>query len=1019
MERARLTKTFLLLLITIFCLPAWGQEATNISGRVVDDAGEPMIGVSIVEKGTTNATVTDLDGNFKLAVQRGATLVVSYVGYTTQEVRAAQGMKIILKENARVFDEVVVVGYGIQKKSSVTGAISQVKAEDMENRTITNAKQALQGKTAGVQLVSASASPGSSPTVRIRGFSSNVGSDPLYVVDGVRMTDIGGIDPNDIASMEILKDAASAAIYGAEAGNGVVLITTKKGKAGEGRISYSFQYVGQSLAKLPKLLNASEYTQYMREGNTFTQEFINANWDRTTDTDWLDVAFENSKMTKHNLAFTGGGERGNYYLSLSYLDNDGIVKGDADTYQRLTATVNSEYKIKDWLKVGTTNQIEKYNLRQVSTNNEYGSLLTAVMMMDPLTPNVYTGTLPFHVQNALSMHKHLLTDADGHYYGISPFYLGEQYHPMIMRDNTVGKTSGFTVNGSIYADFTPLRGFTFTSRLGYRLSGTRQSNTQLPFYGNGVQSRDYVSHNAQSNTAIYYQWENFANYMRSFGRHNVNGMVGMSYQETTTDFVRGELNAKGENALLKNDPLFFFLKYGSPSATKAVDGEKLRSARLSYFGRLSYDYANRYYAQFSLRADAADLALLPHNTRWGYFPAASIGWTISEESFFAPLRNTINSLKLRASWGQNGSLSALGNYSYSTTMEQNGLYPFLTGNVYVRGANPTALGNDDLKWETSEQADLGIDAYALDSRLNFSVDYFNKKTKDLLIWKTTPSLSIGGETSPINAGNVSNKGFELELGWRDNIKGFSYGIRANLATISNKVTYIDPSISRLPGSTFHTYTVTYFEKDYPVYYFRGYKFAGIDAASGNPTFEDLDNSGEVNDGDLTYIGDAIPDFTYGITLTAAYRGFDLTVFGTGSQGNDIFNCINRPDYAASNKQKELFFDDRWTPTHTNATQPRAGATNMDKYATSSAMVFDGSYFKIKQIQLGYTLPKQWTSKLFINNARIYLSMDDFFTFTKYKGFDPEASANATSGMGIDKGAYPNSKKLVIGFNIDF
>ena len=782
MERARLTKTFLLLLITIFCLPAWGQEATNISGRVVDDAEEPMIGVSIVEKGTTNATVTDLDGNFKLAVQRGATLVVSYVGYTTQEVRAAQGMKIILKENARVFDEVVVVGYGIQKKSSVTGAISQVKAEDMENRTITNAKQALQGKTAGVQLVSASASPGSSPTVRIRGFSSNVGSDPLYVVDGVRMADIGGIDPNDIASMEILKDAASAAIYGAEAGNGVVLITTKKGKVGEGRISYSFQYVGQSLAKLPKLLNASEYTQYMREGNTFTQEFINANWDRTTDTDWLDVAFENSKMTKHNLAFTGGGERGNYYLSLSYLDNDGIVKGDADTYQRLTATVNSEYKIKDWLKVGTTNQIEKYNLRQVSTNNEYGSLLTAVMMMDPLTPNVYTGTLPFHVQNALSMHKHLLTDADGHYYGISPFYLGEQFHPMIMRDNTVGKTSGFTVNGSIYADFTPLRGFTFTSRLGYRLSGTRQSNTQLPFYGNGVQSRDYVSHNAQSNTAIYYQWENFANYMRSFGRHNVNGMVGMSYQETTTDFVRGELNAKGENALLKNDPLFFFLKYGSPSATKAVDGEKLRSARLSYFGRLSYDYANRYYAQFSLRADAADLALLPHNTRWGYFPAASIGWTISEESFFAPLRNTINSLKLRASWGQNGSLSALGNYSYSTTMEQKGLYPFLTGNVYVRGANPTALGNDDLKWETSEQADLGIDAYALDSRLNFSVDYFNKKTKDLLIWKTTPSLSIGGETSPINAGNVSNKGFELELGWRDNIKGFSYGIRANLAT---------------------------------------------------------------------------------------------------------------------------------------------------------------------------------------------------------------------------------------------
>ena len=352
-------------------------------------------------------------------------------------------------------------------------------------------------------------------------------------------------------------------------------------------------------------------------------------------------------------------------------------------------------------------------------------------------------------------------------------------------------------------------------------------------------------------------------------------------------------------------------------------------------------------------------------------------------------------------------------------MTQSGLYPFTSGINYLRGVSPSTMGNDNLKWETSEQTDIGIDAYAFNSRLNFSMDYFNKKTKDLLIWNTTPSLEIGGNTSPINAGNVSNKGFEFELGWRDHIKDFSYGIRANLATISNKVTYIDPSITRLAGSTFHTYTVTYFEQNYPVYYFRGYKFAGIDPKTGNPTFEDLDKSGNISDGDLTYIGDAIPDFTYGLTLTAAYKGFDLTIFGTGSQGNDIFNCINRPDYAASNKQKELFYTDRWTVNHTTATQPRAGAANMDKYACSSAMVFDGSYFKIKQIQLGYTLPKKWISKIAVSNARVYLSLDDFFTFTKYKGFDPEASANATSGMGIDKGVYPMSKKFVLGFNIDF
>ena len=984
----RLSTLLALLVIGTACALA---QTMKISGTVTDEMGEPLIGVSVVEKGTSKGGITDFDGKYVIEVSSGATISFSYIGYVTQEKKATSKIiNVSLKPDSKTLEDVVVVGYGVQKKSSVTGAISQVKAEDMENRTITDAKQALQGKTAGVQIVSSSAAPGSSPTVRVRGFSSNVSSEPLYVVDGVRLSDISGIDPNDIASMEILKDAASAAIYGAEAGNGVVLITTKKGKAGEGKISYSFQYTGQSLAHVPNMLNAEEYIDYMTESSTFTKDYLLKNWDGVTNTDWTKVAFENSKMLKHNVAFTGGGDRGNYYLSLTYLNNNGIVKGDADSYQRLTATINSEYKIKNWLKVGTTNQIEKYNVRQVSSNSEYGSLLTSVMMLDPLTPDTYSAdNLPFNMANALHNGKHLLTDENGNYYGVSKFYAGEQYHPMIMRDNSLAKNSGFNINGSIYADFTPIKGFTFTSRFGYRLAGSRSSSTSLPFYGNSVQSNDYVSQNGQSSTTIYYQWENFANYMKSFGQHNVNAMAGMSYQEQSNDYVSGGLS------------------------------EKTRTAKLSYFGRIGYNYANKYFAQFSLRADAADLALLPKNTRWGYFPAASAGWTISEEKFFESLRKTINSLKFRASWGQNGSLSALSGYSYSTDMSQSGLYPFTSGINYTRGVSPSTMGNDNLKWETSEQTNIGFDTYLFNSRLNFSADYFVKKTKDLLIWNTTPSLEIGGSTSPINAGNVSNKGFEFELGWRDHIKDFTYSIRGNLATLKNKVTYIDPSITRLAGTSFHTYTVTYFEQNYPVYYFRGYQFDGIDKETGNPTFKDLDNSGDLSDGDLTYLGDAIPDFTYGITLTAAYKGLDLTVFGTGSQGNEIFNCINRPDYAASNKQKDLFYTDRWTPTNTNGTQPRAGAANMDKYACSSAMVFDGSYFKIKQIQLGYTLPKKLTNKIAISNARVYVSLDDFFTFTSYKGFDPEASANSTSGMGIDKGAYPMSKKLVLGFNIDF
>ena len=995
--------------------------AQGIKGTVIDENGEPVIGATVAEKSNPkNATITDFDGNFTVNVNAGKIIQITYIGYETQETAAKNGMTIKLRPDNKVLDEVVVVGYGVQKKSSVTGAISQVKPEDMENRTIANAQQALQGKTSGVQIIQSSAAPGSSPTIRVRGYSSNSSSEPLFVVDGVRLGDISGIDPSTIASMEILKDAASAAIYGAEAGNGVVLITTKKGKPGQGKISYDFMFTDESLARIPKMLNSEQYIQYMDEGYIFTKDYLLKNWDGVTNTAWTDVAFNHGHMQKHALSFTGGNERGNYYLSLAYLNNNGIVKGDADVYKRLTATINSEYKIKDWLKVGTTNQIEKYDVRSVSSNNEYGSLLTSILMLDPLTPDTYTAeNLPYQMVNAQANGKQLLQDENGNYYAVSKFYAGEQYHPMIMRDNGLSKNQGFNINGSIYGDFTPAKGLTITSRFGYRLAGSNNSSTSLPFYGNGVQSRDFLDFSAGSSTSIYYQWENFANYMKTFGGHTVTAMVGMSFQKSTSNNVNGSLTANGEDALKKNDPLFYYLNYANASATKGVSGETNESTKYSYFGRLSYDFMGRYLLQASLRADAADLSKLSKKTRWGYFPAVSVGWTLSEEKFFAPLKSWFDSLKFRASWGQNGSLSALGGYSYSTDMALGGLYPFSSGINYTQAAAPSTMGNDDLKWETSEQLNFGFDGILLGGRMTFGVDYFIKKTKDLLVWGTTPSLIIGGSTSPMNAGNVENKGFEFELGWRDHIGDFNYSIRGNLSTLSNKVTYIDPSITRLSGSNFHTYTITYFEKGYPVYYFRGYKFAGIDSETGNPLFEDLDDDGKVSDGDLTCIGDAIPDFTYGITLTAAYKGIDLTVFGTGSYGNQIFNCINRPDYAASNRLKEVFYDNRWTAENKNGTVPRAGANDMDKYACSSAMVYDGSFFKIKQIQLGYTLPKSLINKVFLSHARIYASLDDFFTFSKYPGFDPEAATNATSGMGIDKGGYPTSKKVVLGLNIEF
>ena len=1015
-------------LFLLMCVPfAMAQGPAKVTGKVIDDLGEPMIGVSVQVKGTTSGAITDIDGNYSVNVEPGATLVFSYVGYIPQEHVVKGGtLNVTLKEDTETLEEVVVIGYGVQKKSSVTGAISQVKAADMENRTITTAAQALQGKTAGVQLITSSGGPGETPTIRVRGYSSNVASDPLYVVDGVRLSDISGIDPNDIESMEVLKDAASAAIYGAEAGNGVILITTKKGRPGQTKISYDFQFASQSIARVPKLMNAQEYIAYMTEaapGGTslIPVSSIEANWDGVTDTDWVDAIFENSKMQKHNLSFAGGSDRGSYYLSLTYLNNNGIIVGDNDKYNRMTATINADYKIKPWLKVGTTNQIEKYSVRRVTGQNAYGSTLSAVLMMDPLTAPTYSpDNLPVNMQNLLNQGRDLMKAPNGDYYGVSAFFEGENYNPLIMMNNNITRNSGFNVTGSIFADLTPFDGFTFTSRFGYRLSGARSSGVNLPYYGNSTQSNLYTSVNGQSSTTIYYQWENFANYMKTFAdAHTISAMLGMSFQEQTYDYVSGSLAANGEHAITQNDPLFYFLNYAAASATKTVGGEKTRTAKMSYYGRVGYDYKGRYMVQASLRADAADLSLLPASNRWGYFPAVSAGWTVSEEQFFQPIRNYVTNLKIRASWGQNGSLAALSNYPYSVLMAASGMYPFTNANAFVNGYAPNSMGNDELKWETSEQLNIGFDARFLRDRLTFSMDWFNKKTKDLLVTGTTPSLVVGGTVSPINAGNVENKGFEFELGWRDNIKDFSYSVRANLATLKNKVTYLDPSLDRVVGTQFHTYPLSYFEEGYPVYYFRGYQFAGIDPATGDPTFKDLNGDNVINDDDRTYIGDAIPDFTYGITLTAAWKGLDLTVFGTGSAGNDIYNASFRPDQTKANHLKEIYFDDRWTVGNPHGTKPRAGANYMERYITSDAVVFDGSFFKIKQIQLGYTLPKTWLKKAFINNLRVYCSLDDFFTFTSYPGFDPEASANSTNGMGIDMGGYPSSKKVVFGFNIEF
>ncbi len=1018
--RRLITMSALLFMFIPFML---AQGLQKVTGKITDSQNEPMIGVSVLEKGTTNGVISDMEGDYSLSVKPGATIVYSYIGYVTQEKKASSSViNIKLDEDSKTLEEVVVVGYGVQKKSSLTGAVSSVKSEDMEARTITRAEQALQGKTAGVQVLSASARPGASPSVRIRGVSSNGSSDPLYVVDGRIASDIGGIDPNDIQSMEVLKDGASAAIYGAAAGNGVILITTKKGK-GKGKITYDFQYTSQRLGKVPEVMNAQQYKDYFLEAGKIAQSAFDSYWDGTTDTNWADVAFENSSMVRNNFTFQGGSEQGDFYLSLSHLNNNGMIVGNSDTYERLTGMVNASWKIKPWLEVGTNNQIEQYKTQSVAEGNEYGSLLLSVLQLDPLTKPTYPiNNLPANMINEYANHPNMLGDGNGNLYGVSAFTGdAEAINPFVMRDRSYTKNRGFNINGTTYLNFKPISGLTITSRLGYQLSSSSSYGVSQDYYYTGKSKQDYIQVNASDYSPSYWQWENFLNYTRSFGKNNATIMLGTSYSESRSFGVSGNKKGDDQNiGFLQDDPLFLYFAYATSDASKDVSGgEENYIRKLAYFGRLNYDYAGKYMAQFSLRADAADLSVLPKAKRWGYFPAASVGWVISEENFMKDTSNWLTHLKLRASWGRNGSTTSLGGYLWNVSVGSTG--HLAVGNndsfYYINGYAPSATGNNDLKWETSEQTNLGFDARFFNNRLSLSADYFNKETKDLIVTGIKASTVVGNTFSPVNAGNITNKGIELELGWQDKLGDFSYGVRANIATLKNKVTYIHKSLAAIDGETLVTYgAITRFEVGKPAWYFYGYKYAGVDKETGEPLFEDIDGQEGITENDKTEIGKGIPDFTYGITLTAAWKNFDFILFGTGSQGNDIYCGLNRVDYNLN--QLTYFTEDRWTSKNTDGTTPRANATDYSKYMTSSGSVFDGSYFKIKQIQLGYSLPKNLIKRAAIENLRVYGSLEDFFTFTKYPGFDPEVTG-VGKALGVDKGSYPNSKKIVLGLSVTF
>ena len=1003
-----------------------------ISGTIVDASGAPVVGAAVVVVGNSSiGAVSDANGNFRLSVPAGANINISCIGYADQTFSTVNQsvFNVTLEEDAEFLDETVVIGYGVQRKSDLTGAVASVRAEDLENRSTTDAAAALQGKTSGVQIINTSGAPGSGADIRVRGYSSNSGNiGPLLIVDGLKVDNIQYLDPTMIESMEILKDAASAAIYGAQAGNGVVLITTKTGKEGTAHITYNGRFTLQSLGKKADIFRAKEYVEYQSYiGN------LAADTPTNIDTDWYDAVFQPSWSKQNGITFQGGNNRGHFFTSLNYFDNDGIVVGKKDVYHRLTAQVNADYSLFKWFNISTNNSIEKWDRKSVS--NGYGSVLNSVVSLDPLTPPYISDIkdTPGGMQEHYASGDPIPTDPNhnGDFYGTSKYLEEATGNPLFQRDKTDATSGGFNIRGSLAANFMPFKGFTFTSRLGYRITQSTSHSYTKPYWLTSMANSKNHEISAGVNTGYYYQWENFANFNRTFGKHTVGAMAGMSFSERRSD--NASLSASGPNALKGYADNFLYMNYVNPieSTTRSYsNAPSIDEVVLSYFGRLMYSFDNRYSIQGNFRADAYDSSKLSKQARWGFFPSVSAGWTISNEPFFRNnvSRDVVSFLKLRGSWGINGNVNVLNGYRYSTSISLNGQYyqatPSTGGAEAAYGSMPSGLANPNLKWETSEQLDFGLDARFLRDRLTLGVDWYRKYTNDLLL-QVDNLPEIGVSSSWVNAGKVLNTGLEFEVSWKDRIGDFSYGVNANLSTLKNKVLEVHSLLDRLNTdvvSGLNELLVSSFEADYPIWYFRGFKYAGVDQETGAAKY--YDKNGEITytpgDNDKQYLGEGIPNLTYGITLDMAWKGFDMVIFGTGASGNEIYNLMVSADRPKTNGLY-TYWRDSWKNPGDNAKYPdsKQVATKWD-FFSSSACVFDGSFFKIKQIQLGYTLPRTITQKVFINDLRFFVSLDDYFTFTKYPGADPEtASLNASTSRGVDSGSYPTTKKVVFGVNLTF
>lgn len=996
---------------------AFAQQTKTVQGVVYDESNATLPGATIMVKGTTEGTLTDLDGKFTLQVPATATtLVVSFIGMVSQEVAiTGEPVKVTLVTEATTLDQIVVVGYGVKKKSLVTGSISSVKAKDLKTTSTSRADQAIQGKVSGVMVLPTSGSPGAGSKIRVRGVNSNSNSNPLYIVDGMKTGDINNIDPGDIESMEVLKDAASSAIYGTEGANGVILITTKSGQSGKGVVNYDFQYGMQSVRTDMKLMDAVQYKQWMTESGQATKDRFSAN------TDWLSETFQTAPMQKHHLSFSGGNDKTVYMVSGSYLTQDGIVGGDKANYNRYTTRMNIKSDVKKWLEVGGNISYSHSNQENVGQDDEYRSLVNSALLIDPFTPVTYSGT-PEHVQTLLDAGNVILKDENGDYFGLTENVSGEMANPLAVLTTYHNSTEQDKMLGTGYLTIKPVTGLSFTSRIGLDLTYQNQ-HMWSPLYYFSTENQNGTT-NVTDNLNKYntWLWENFATYSKDFGDHSLTLLAGYSAQQY-----------KGPAYTLYSAPL---VAEGDPYANQGsttsdlydrTGGVPTENTMASMFGRLSYSFKGKYLLEGSVRRDGA--SVFPTDAKYAVFPAVSAGWVVSNEDFFN--KGVVTYVKMRASWGANGSKSNLpGNEDKELWTLAGIKYPDATG-TYQTGAQIAKLVNKDLKWERTEMADIGIDIRLLNNKLAFTADWYSKNTENLIAPGTFP-MSTGGGMPSVNAGTVSNKGLEFELSYINQDNAFTYGASVNLSTLKNEVSSLDVD-APVRGANVRGYDLTWFEEGAPIWYFKGYKTDGVFDSkaeaeaynaiygtkfeAGDPIVVDVNGDSKISPSDQTQIGSPHPTLVYGGSIFMGYKGFDFNLALQGVSGNDIFMAWYRTDRALSNKPAYLF-EDRWTPENPGASSPRADNSS-DYVYRSDVMVSSGAYMRIKQIQLGYTLANSLTSKFGVGSLRAYVSLDDYFTFTKYKGLDPEAGSNNNQSQGVDRGLYPIAAKFLFGLSASF